>query len=120
MDDDGPKRRPVQPAHVLYVGQAGGKTEGTIRARYEGEYAKYVDGDPEELWVKPLNKLNRKQLLSRFLTLDPLEFWYCTTTDKRMINKLERDLIHIFNPPLNTQLKPDLLYGGQSNAFVEP
>lgn len=108
----------VEPQNILYVGRAGidGGGSGTLRKRYHGAYRKMVDGDPEELWTRPFER-TRDEVLRRLLTLRPLEFWYCEAKDASRLKKLERDLIHIFNPPGNTQEKPDLYFQPPEKAW---
>ena len=97
---------------VLYIGQAGGKEEetGTIKKRYTGEYYKYIGKDISQLWEKD-EITKREQLLARYLTLRPLEYWFLTVDNKSEIHLLERKLIKLLRPPLNRQYGPKLRTG---------
>jgi hypothetical protein len=88
---------------VLYVGKAGGTTGGgNIKNRYHSEYSKYVGRDPSILWEKQ-NATKREQFLARYLTLQPLEFWFLTVSNVNEIELMERKLIKLLRPPLNIQ-----------------
>lgn len=93
---------------ILYVGRAGGKNSyNTLRSRYRSEYANLVGGDPERLWeTSPAN--NRETLLGRYLTLRPLEYWFCVIDNLAQIDATELRLIKLFAPPLNSTGGPRL------------
>ncbi|RYZ90099.1 MAG: hypothetical protein EOP06_08345 [Proteobacteria bacterium] len=99
---------------ILYVGKAGvedGKSD-TLKDRYKNGYAKYVGNDPSLLWKsQPGENTKRDALLSRYLTLRPLEFWYLTLEDTYDILTLEKKLIKTLNPPLNKQHGKRLIPG---------
>lgn len=86
---------------VLYVGMAG---PGTLKSRYTSEYQKHVGQDPENLWP-PAEPKNRDSRLKCFLNLENLEYWYVLINDESRIQKAEKRLIRILNPPLNIQGK---------------
>jgi hypothetical protein len=90
---------------VLYIGEAGaGDSAGSLQQRYRAEYSRYVGGDPEQLWEQASpGKLKRQELLRRYLTLVPLEYWFLEVEDRRIIRSLERRLIRMINPPLVLQ-----------------
>lgn len=98
-------RKPDSFAYILYVGKAGAEqSDATIKSRYR-EYARYLEGDPELLWEEPLVR-DRRNLFSRYLMLEPLELWYSVIPDRQEVSRLERQLVHMLNPPLNDQLTP--------------
>ena len=105
--------------HVLYVGVAGPRgSRGTIRSRFEGEYVKYIDGNPDALWSNaPCD--DRVSRLSRYLTLRPLELWYICADEVDGLSGLESRLINILNPPLNRKGRGRLRPAGRSRAFGE-
>lgn len=89
---------------IVYVGKAGvvdGKSD-TIKNRYLSEYRHYVGCNPSLLWDSTVTEC-RKQRLERYLNLWPLSFWYLPLggTPQRDIELAERQLIRLFNPPLN-------------------
>ncbi len=92
--------------YVLYVGKAGveeGKTD-TLKERFKSGYAKYIGNDPSPLWTERVpDDPKREQLLSRYLALRPLEFWYIILKDMKEIQTFEKKLIKTLNPPLNKQ-----------------
>ncbi len=91
--------------YLLYCGQAGaGASRNTLRDRYKTEYSKYLKGDPADLF-ETTAPTGRKEWLSRWLLLHPLEFWWSEVEDKTKVADLERELIRILAPPLNTQHK---------------
>lgn len=108
-----------QPHHfrfLLYCGQAGaGDSRNTLRDRYKNEYSNYLKGDPEELF-NASTPSGRKEWLSRWLLLHPLEYWWAVVEDKSKVAGLERELIRILAPPLNTQHKL-LRAGARKSAF---
>lgn len=91
--------------HLLYCGQAGAKeSKGTLRDRYKNEYSKHLKGDPATLFDEaPLR--GRAQWLGRWLLLHPLEYWWTEVADASKVADLEKELIRILAPPLNTQHK---------------
>lgn len=110
--------RTVSPPYILYVGQAGGNasSNNTIRSRYQGEYAGYVGASPEVLWdSRP--PVGRKEKLRRFLSLCPLEYWYCTIEDQSQILRLESRLNYMLSPPLVSQGRATLV---ETDAFTPP
>lgn len=89
--------------YLLYCGQAGADpSRNTLRGRYKAEYSKYLKGDPAGLFEKTAPK-GRTEWLSRWLLLHPLEYWWTEVNDQTKLNDLERELIRILAPPLNTQ-----------------
>jgi len=92
---------------VLYVGKAGdGKNRNTLKSRYKGEYAGLVGSDPEVLWSDP--PANREDRLRHYLSIVPLQFWYCAIEDGSAIHALEKRLFTLFAPPLNMIGSPRL------------
>lgn len=88
---------------LLYCGQAGaGDSKNTLRDRYKNEYSVYLKGDPENLFSAS-SPMRRKELLGRWLLLHPLEYWWAEVDDKSKLADLEKELIRILAPPLNTQ-----------------
>ena len=88
---------------ILYIGQAGaGKSNNTLRSRYKNEYAKLLNGDPENLFAREV-PVDREERMSRYLRLRPLEYWWKEIGDHSRISKLERTLVRLFRPPLNSQ-----------------
>ena len=109
----------VEPRWVLYVGRAGNRDKpGSLKQRYREEYHRYVGGHPEALWnsEKPDTRADR---LKKYLTIYPLEYWFCSVNDHRDVVALEDRLIKLFSPPLNDKsrlrLKP--LKSQQQPAF---
>ncbi|RPK63409.1 hypothetical protein EES43_11590 [Streptomyces sp. ADI96-02] len=94
--------------HVLYIGHAGGAGQlgNTLRNRFR-DYRKHLRGNPEDLWTRepPTSRAGR---LTYYLALHPLEFWFATVDDRSKIKNLEDRLIHLYNPPINTQGGPKL------------
>lgn len=91
--------------YVIYVGKTGGSgSQNTLKKRYNGEYAKYVGGDPSILW-EPVDVKTRDGMLQRYLTLHPLEYWYMEYPDKKkdQIDKHEEYLRRLLSPPCNIQ-----------------
>jgi hypothetical protein len=95
----------VEPINwIVYVGKAGindGKND-TIKSRYISEYRHYLGCNPSMLWDSKAIEC-REQRLKKFLNLWPLSFWYLPLgeTTPREIELAERQLIRLFNPPLN-------------------
>lgn len=95
--------KPHSFSWVLYLGLAGGnKSSNTLKARYKGEYAKYLKGDPAELFVKS-TAAGRVELMKRWLLLQPLEYWWAEVPDTERLVDLEKQFIKLMAPPLNTQ-----------------
>ncbi|MFB6822670.1 hypothetical protein ACFCXA_13880 [Streptomyces virginiae] len=94
--------------HVLYIGHAGGAGQlgNTLRNRFR-DYRKHLRGNPEDLWTRepPTTRAGR---LTHYLALHPLEFWFAIVDDRSTIKNLEDRLIHLYNPPINTQGGPKL------------
>lgn len=91
--------------HLLYCGQAGGGTSrNTLKQRYKAEYAHYLKGDPSALFDAD-TPTDRKAWLGRWLLLQPLEYWWTEVEDKVHLSGMEKELIRILAPPLNTQHK---------------
>jgi hypothetical protein len=90
---------------VLYIGKAGieGGACDTFQDRYRQAYQRYIGGDPAILWSKENPEAPREKRLERYLTLRPLQFWYLPISDVNYIPVLERRLLQLFRPPLNTQ-----------------
>lgn len=99
---------------VMYVGKAGvedGQSD-TLKQRFKNGYAKYVGEDPSPLWNRrPQENTRREELLARYLTVRPLEFWYLVLEDVDDIRTLEKRLIKALNPPLNKQHGRRLILG---------
>jgi len=96
---------PHDVAWVLYVGKAGigGGENDTFRDRYRSEYQHYVGRDPTPLWAPAAESLARDKRLARYLVLRPLQYWYLPVTKVEYIPILEKRLLRLFRPPLNTQ-----------------
>lgn len=94
--------------YPLYVGKANNEGTSSLRSRYT-EYAKYMQGGLERLWERDTTS-SRKELLARWLTLKPLDYWFLCLPgieDEELV-RLERRLIRLLNPPLNKSNKPKL------------
>ncbi|MSO38006.1 MAG: hypothetical protein EXQ69_07120 [Acidimicrobiia bacterium] len=112
---------PERFSWVLYVGKAGreGGNDDTIKNRYLREYGRFVGGDVTALWNRDPPRY-REERLARYLTLRPLEYWFLLLNDPQDIHLLERKLILMLSPPLNTQGKgPHLTAGAPIPAFEE-
>ena len=110
---------PHRQTWVLYVGRGGSAdSTNTLRKRYKNEYSKFVGGDLEHLWneTEPKNRTNN---LKRYLTIYPLEYWFLVVEDRHKIADLERRLIKIFSPPLNSSGKIRARAGPPEAAFKE-
>jgi hypothetical protein len=107
---------------VLYIGQAGANSSSnTLRSRYKSEYAKLLNGDPGELFSRHM-PTNRDERMSRYLRLRPLEYWWKEIADQSVIWKLERALVAMLQPPLNSQHNRGRIpvrRGTPTNAFRE-
>lgn len=88
---------------LIYCGLAGAKdSANTLKARYRGEYAKYLRGDPSAIFAKaPV--AGRVGSLRRWLLLQPLEYWWAEVNDTDRLVELEKQIIRLLAPPLNTQ-----------------
>jgi hypothetical protein len=87
---------------IIYVGQAGGAGNGsanTLRLRYR-DYQDFLKREPSAMWAEPVGA-GRRDVLSRYLTLRPLEYWFSIVKDRARIVNLERRLIQLLNPPGN-------------------
>lgn len=89
---------------ILYIGKAGvvdGKFD-TIKNRYITEYRRYLGCNLSSLWDTSTVE-TRDQRLKRYLNLWPLFYWYLPLpgTDPKEIELAEKQLIRIYNPPLN-------------------
>ena len=106
-----------QATWALYVGRAGSsESMRTLKDRYRGEYGKYVGGDPENLWSSdPLT--SRADMLRRYLSIWPLEYWFLVVEDREKIANLEDRLIKLFSPPLNRNGLLRLRKGEPQPAF---
>lgn len=107
---------------ILYLGRTGaGTSQNTLASRYKHVYSKYLSGDPAELFSRE-QPADRAARLSRYLRLRPLEFWYLEIADQNKIAQLEKRLIKILAPPLNSQHNPSRIAvrGGRAvPAFQE-
>lgn len=102
---------------ILYVGRAGSSESArTLKERYRGEYGKYVGGDPENLWSSE-SLSGRAEMLRRYLSLWPLEYWFLVVEDRGTISHLEDRLIKLFAPPLNRNGLLRLRKGTSQPAF---
>lgn len=94
---------------IIYVGQAGGATSrsaNTLRLRYR-DYLGFLNSEPSKMWAEPAGS-GRKEVLSRYLTLRPLEYWFSIVKDRALITNLESRLIQLLNPPGNSTGGPTL------------
>lgn len=97
--------RPDSISYILYIGQSGSDAGSqTLKDRYK-DYRRFLAGPPERLW-EPTPVQTRTTKLARFLTLRPLEYWYCIVKDPAEVDLLEDQLIKVFNPPLNGPRSP--------------
>lgn len=109
-----------RPRVVLYVGRAGDdRSRKTLRDRYRYEYAKYIEGDVEALWSAN-QASTRSERLARYLTIYPLQYWYCIIEDHSKIAETEDALIKLLNPPLNVAGRPRLKISQPIPAFRSP
>ena len=110
--------RLVSAPYILYIGQAGGgASRNTLKSRYKGEYANYVGADPAQLWETDTGPDARASRLRRYLTLAPLEYWWCAIDDKDQIKRLESRLNFLLSPPLNRAGRARLI---EVDAFPPP
>jgi hypothetical protein len=103
---------------VLYVGKAGvvDGTHDTFKARYQNEYCRYVARDASVLWEETAED-SREARLGRYLTLRPLDYWFLEVEQIRDIALLEKQLIRMLRPPLNTQHGARFRLGKPEPAF---
>jgi hypothetical protein len=101
---------------VLYIGKTGDSGAMTLRQRYKGGYAKYMERDPEALWDRNEPK-GRPARLARYLRIQPLEYWYIVINDRPKIAHLEKRLVALLNPPLNRTGLPKLQVNRPEKAF---
>ena len=109
-------------AWILYVGKAGiaGGTQDTIQDRFLSEYRRYLFAPPEALWADERDEADqaRAERMKKFLTLQPLEFWFLPIDQVYQIENLERRLIRLLNPPLNRKgIGPRLRPASRGPAF---
>lgn len=113
------RAKPDSFAYILYVGKAGAeKSDSTIKKRYR-EYTRYLAGEPDLLWREPLVR-DRRNKFGRYLKLEPLELWYTVIPDRQEVSRLERQLVHMLNPPLNDQMTPKGRLTAPQPAFRPP
>lgn len=107
---------------ILYIGQTGaGPSNNTLRKRYKNEYAKHINGNPGDLFAHDA-PANRSERISRYLGLRPLEYWWKEMGDKDPISMLEKALVTLFQPPLNSQHNHGRIpvrRGKSTGAFTE-
>lgn len=107
---------------ILYIGQAGGgSSNNTLRDRYKNEYSKLLNGDPGKLFASNA-PVNRSDRMKRYLRLRPLEYWWTEIADQQKIPLLEKRLVNLLQPPLNSQHRAGRLpvrKGKSINAFRE-
>lgn len=104
--------------YVVYVGQAGGGGgQGNLCARFKGEYARALeDASPKELFSREEAR-SRKDKLKRYLSLEPLEYWFMVVEDTDSLKALERSLQQFLNPPATVQNRPALYTAETRKAF---
>jgi len=104
--------------YVVYVGQAGGGGgQGTLCARFKGDYARILeDSSPKELFSR-VEARTRKEKLKRYLSLEPLEYWFMVVEDTDTLKDLERSLQQFLNPPAIVQNRPALYTAETRKAF---
>lgn len=108
------------PTWILYVGRAGSaNSDRTLRDRYKSEYCKYIGGNLEQLWAAEKPR-TRSELLQRYLSIWPLEYWWLVVEDRGKIESLEKRLIKLFSPPLNKQERLKANFGSVKPAFRTP
>jgi hypothetical protein len=112
------EQRPIDLVQVLYVGQAGsGKyRQATLRSRYKTGYSKYFPSDPARLWEER-EVLRRNDRLERYLSLQPLEYWFTVIEAREQIGLLEDRLLQMLNPVINRDRRPKLVRGAAQPAF---
>lgn len=88
---------------VLYLGLAGaGSSKNTLKYRYKKEYSNYLNGNPTNIFAKATSG-GRTELFKRWLLLRPLEYWWAEVSDTDQLIELEKQMIKLLAPPLNTQ-----------------
>jgi hypothetical protein len=113
--------RPGSITQVLYVGQAGASSQNgagnSLRARFK-DYVKHLEASPEGVWQGDF-AMRRASVLSRCLTLRPLEYWCAVVSDRTKIALLEDRLIKLLNPPANLNRGPRLRAQPPVPAFTQ-
>lgn len=112
------QRRSGSLYQILYIGQAGGAGNGssnTLRGRYR-DYIGFLQSEPAQMWAEPAGR-TRKEVLARYLTLRPLEYWWTIVKDREFIASLEDRLIKLLNPPGNINRGPVLRPGTPQPAL---
>jgi hypothetical protein len=96
--------------YALYVGKAGSRPGQTssLRSRYKADYRHYLGQDPDLLWSRVAPPRRREDVLRKYLNLYPLEYWYLEIPETETIDRMEKSLIKLLNPPLNSQGKTKL------------
>jgi hypothetical protein len=94
----------LRPRHIVYIGQAGHNSQGTLRARYQQEYAKLVHSNPNIHWEQMEPDKTRESRVGRHLNLFPLEYWWLPCHQTSMLGFLEAELINLFHPPANMKI----------------
>lgn len=103
--------------YTLYVGKAGSRPgSSSLRSRYKSEYRNYVCQNPDHLWDLP-EPHRREEMLRKYLNLYPLEYWYLEIQEIETIDRIEKHLIKVLNPPLNSQGRVKLKAGRPRPAF---
>jgi hypothetical protein len=109
-----------RPAWVLYVGRAGGNgSRATLRQRFKNEYSSYLRGSAEQLWSKS-RATSRRERLSRYLSMYPIQYWFAVIGSPEAIPLLEDRLLKLLCPPLNDRDLPRLKRGPSVPAFTRP
>lgn len=109
--------RPDSLSYILYIGQTGGEGSAqTLKDRYK-DYRRFLAGSPAQLWEPGPFAETRKTKLARFLTLRPLEYWYCVVKSPAEVDLLEDQLIKLLNPPLNGPRSPKVRLKPPQPAF---
>ncbi len=114
--------RDEQLRYALYVGKAGSRPglTSSLRSRYKEEYRYYLGQDPDLLWSRVAGPKRREDVLRKYLNLHPLEYWYLEIADREAIDRMEKSLIKLLNPPLNFQGKTKLRPAGKAvPAFTQ-
>jgi len=104
--------------YVVYIGQAGGGGgRGDLCARFKGDYARILkQGSPKELFSRTEGK-TRKEKLERYLSLEPLDYWFMVVEDTDALMALERSLQEFLNPPAIIQNRAVLYTAETRKAF---
>lgn len=117
----GPSREQRFPV-VMYIGQAGGGPlagpRGTLRSRFVSEYRRLLESSPSVLWA-PKPSRDRKGRLEAGLCLRPLEYWWLVVerAHVQQIMSLEKRLVVLYDPPLNSDLRFSSRGGSPRKAF---